>query len=307
MTPAPSPDRAESDTPKVAFVGVGVMGEPMCRNLAARGRYRVWAVDRDAAPLERLAAHGVGQALLGDAVAGAAFVLCSLPGGPEVEAVAAEALPLMTAGSMFVDLSTSPVETTRSLASAAADRGIAWIDAPVARTRAAAEAGTLSIMAGGDDVHVRRVWPLFEAMASDITHCGPVGCGQIAKLMNNYVLFQNVVALAEAMTIAGRAGLPADRLLDVVSKGSGDSFALRNHATKAMLPDEFPERAFSADYAQKDLAYALHLAASVGVDTPGGHVAADLLKQTSEAGFGANYWPALIRVVRDCDTDEQPD
>jgi 3-hydroxyisobutyrate dehydrogenase-like beta-hydroxyacid dehydrogenase len=224
-------------------------------------------------------------------------VLLSLPGGPELAAVAGELLPALGSGSVVVDLTTAPVDLTRELAATAAQRGIGWVDAPVARTRAAAEAGTLAVMVGGDEDQIERVRPLLATFGTDISNCGPVGCGQIAKIMNNYVLFQNVVALGEAITIARRSGMDPARLLEVISTGSGDSFALRNHATKAMLPADFPLRAFSADYARKDLSYGLQLAAEAGVEVPGGELADRLLEAVSEAGHGAEYWPVLLKMI----------
>jgi len=114
-----------------------------------------------------------------------------------------------------------------------------------------------------------RVRPLISCFGSDITRCGPVGCGQVVKILNNMVLFETVVALAEAKAIGERAGVDAALLFDTLSKGSADSFALRNHGMKAMLPGDFPERAFSVRYARKDLLYALQLAEQTGIDARG--------------------------------------
>ena len=109
-------------------------------------------------------------------------------------------------GQTIVDLSTSPVDSTRALAAAFAERGAVFIDAPVARTRVAAEAGTLSVMVGADVAVFERIKPLLATFASDITLCGPVGCGQVVKILNNMVLFETVVALCEARAIGERAG-----------------------------------------------------------------------------------------------------
>jgi 3-hydroxyisobutyrate dehydrogenase len=141
------------------------------------------------------------------------------------------------------------------------------------------------------------VRPILECMASDITHCGDVGTGQVMKLMNNMVLVQNVVALAEALAIGTRAGIDGALLLDTLSKGSADSFALRNHGMKAMLPDEFPDDAFPTVYARKDLEYALELAADVHVAARGAELARTLLDETIAAGYEREYFPVLRRVV----------
>jgi 3-hydroxyisobutyrate dehydrogenase-like beta-hydroxyacid dehydrogenase len=167
----------------------------------------------------------------------------------------------------------------------------------VARTRHAAVEGTLSIMVGGTSDDVERIRPILECMASDITHCGDVGTGQVVKLMNNMVLIQNVVALAEALAIGTRAGVDGTLLFDTLSKGSADSFALRNHGMTAMLPDRFPDDAFPTTYAKKDMEYALEVAESVGLSARGAQLARDLLDETITAGYERDYFPVLSRVV----------
>ncbi len=194
-------------------------------------------------------------------------------------------------------MTTAPVGLTRELAAELEPRGIAWVDAPVARTRAAAEAGTLSIMVGGTDAQFRRVRHWLDHAASDVTHCGPLGCGQVAKILNNMVLFETVVALSEALALGRAAGMEGALLFDVLSNGSADSFALRNHGMKAMLPREFPEGAFPTDYALKDVSYALDLARDAGIAAPGAELAEERLKRAQAAGFGAEYFPALAKVV----------
>jgi len=287
-------------TGAVGFIGLGVMGEPMCRNLAEKCGRAVVAHDRRPEPLARLAAAGV--AALPD-VAGVAraaeTIFLSLPDGAAVDLVCRGADGLLAharAGQTIVDTSTAPVALARDLAGAFAGRGVVFLDAPVARTRAAAEAGTLSIMVGGAAGDLERIRPLLACMASEITHCGPVGAGQVVKILNNMVLFQTVVALAEAMAAAEGAGVDPAVLLDGLSKGSGDSFALRNHAMKAMLPGVFPERAFSTDYARKDLGYALELMAAAGIEAGGAANAAAVLEGSAKAGNAHLYFPALARL-----------
>jgi hypothetical protein len=187
----------------LGFVGLGVMGEPMCRNLAAKSGTPVVALDLDPAPIRRLAADGVRAAdSLASLARAADVVFLSLPGGAEVAAVGDALLPHLRTGSCLVDLSTAPVKLARDLAGACAARGIEFADAPVARTRAAAAQGTLSIMVGAPAATFARIRPLLACMGSDVSHCGGPGAGQLAKLMNNMVLAQNVVALAEALAVA---------------------------------------------------------------------------------------------------------
>ena len=171
------------------------------------------------------------------------------------------------------------------------------MDSPVARTRAAAEAGTLSVMVGAQPSVFDRIRPWLATFASDITLCGPVGCGQIVKILNNMVLFQTVMAISEAKLIGERAGVDPALLFDTLSKGSADSFALRNHGMKAVLPGEFPERAFSVSYARKDLAYALALAEGTGVDAKAARLVEDLFARAQAEGVTEKYFPVISTLI----------
>ena len=208
--------------PALGFIGLGVMGEPMCRNLAAKSGAPVTALDVNPEPLRRLAADGVRAAQSVDALAREAeVVFLSLPGGTEVAAVCDALLPSLRAGSCVVDLSTAPVRLARDLAGRLAARGVAFADAPVARTRAAAAQGTLSIMVGAPLATFERIRGLLACMGSDVSHCGGPGAGQLAKLMNNMVLAQNVVALAEALAVARAAGDRSDHAARRARQGIG--------------------------------------------------------------------------------------
>ena len=290
---------------QIGFIGLGVMGEPMCRNLAVKSGAPVLAHDREAAPMQRLAAHGVqARPSAHEVVVGSEVVFLSLPSGEAVHALAHSPEGLLRAvrpGQTIVDLSTSPVDSTRALAAAFAERGAVFIDAPVARTRAAAEAGTLSVMVGAEPAVFERVKPLLATFASDITLCGPVGCGQVVKILNNMVLFETVVALCEARAIGERAGVDAALLFDTLSKGSADSFALRHHGMKSVLPGDYPERAFSVKYAHKDLLYALRLARETGVDARGARTVDGWYEQAITAGYGDHYHPVISRLIGGAD------
>ena len=282
----------------LGFIGLGVMGEPMCRNLAAKSGRHVAAFDLRPEPLQRLVALGVTAAADATAAAvGAEAVFLSLPGGDELAVVGEALLAVMRPGQTLVDLTTAPVGLTRQLAARFATRGIDYADAPVARTRAAAEAGTLSVTVGAEPAVFQRIQPLLRCFASEVTHCGPAGCGQVVKILNNMVIFETGVALAEAMAIGRLAGVEPKLLFEAFSKGSADSFALRNHGMKAMLPGEFPERAFSARYALKDLSYALALAGEAGIEAKGARLAEVALRAAIAAGHGENYWPVISRVI----------
>lgn len=285
----------------IGFIGLGVMGEPMCRNLARKSGRPVIGFDRADAPLERLAAFGVTRALsLAELAQACDVIFMALPSGAHVETVTLGEnglLPHARAGTILVDLGTSPVELTRAIAATFAEKGVLYADAPIARTRQAAEEGTLSIMVGADEAVYAQIHPLLSTFASDITHCGPVGAGQIVKILNNMVLVETVVALSEAIATARRAGLDGKLLFETLMKGSADSFALRNHGLKAIVPDTFPERAFSTSYARKDISYALSLAGSLGLRLEGAELADKLLERTQEAGMADLYWPAVSRII----------
>ncbi|KAB2919861.1 MAG: NAD(P)-dependent oxidoreductase [Hyphomicrobiaceae bacterium] len=286
---------------KIGFVGVGVMGEPMCRNLALKSGLPVLALDRNPAPLARLRPHGVAAATgLAELAQDCELIFLALPSGKHVESICLgeEGLcALARRGQIVVDLGTSPVALARRLAELLRDKGGHFADAPIARTRQAAEDGTLSIMVGADELTFEAVRPLLACFASDITHCGPAGAGQIVKILNNMVLIQTVVALSEAIAVARRSGLDGRMLFETLAKGSADSFALRNHGMKAILPGSFPEQAFSAEYALKDLGYALDLAREAGLDLAGAAVGRSRLEEAIEAGHGKQYWPVICKVI----------
>ena len=285
----------------IGFIGLGVMGEPICRNLSRKGDVDVLGFDLDRAPLERLQDDGVIAANSVREIAERCdVVFLSLPGVAEVKNVCvgpASLLLHMRSGSYVIDLSTTTVALARDINSRFAARGIHFLDAPVARTRAAAEKGTLSVMVGGTEAVFKRMKPVLVHIASDITHCGAPGAGQAMKLINNMVLFQNVVALAEALSLARKAGLSGTKVFEALSKGSADSFALRNHGMKAMLADKFPERAYSVDYALKDLEYLLEFAAQAHAELSGARNARAALERAAAAGHRDQYFPVLAKTI----------
>lgn len=288
------------------------MGEPMCRNLVAgRGSTIEQVVVHDVRPEPVAGLVEVG-AVDGGSVAAVVervdVVLLSLPGGPELESVVAGpdgVLSVLAADQLVVDHTTAPVALTRRLAGRCRERRAGWCDAPIARTRQAAIDGTLSIMVGGDPDDVERVRPVLATMAGDVTRCGGVGSGQVTKLLNNMMLFQNVRAVAEAHAIAtgldrlhgDDLGLDVETVFEVIAGASGGSFALANHGRKAILPGDYPLRAFSTTYAAKDLAYALELAAETGVDAVGAETVGELLAATADAGLADRYFPVLRRLL----------
>jgi 3-hydroxyisobutyrate dehydrogenase-like beta-hydroxyacid dehydrogenase len=282
------------------FIGLGVMGEPMCRHLVQKTKQKVLIHDINAEPVARLVQVGATDAGAISAVAKADIVFISMPSGEHLKRICempGGLLESARAGQTIVDLSTSPLKLTRELAGKFAAKGADYADAPVARTRAAAEAGTLAISVGATPDVFRRIEPLLRTFASDVTHCGDVGTGQIVKILNNMVVVGTVTALCEAAAIANAAGMSTQTLFDALSKGSADSFALRNHGYKAVAAQEFPERVFSTDYMHKDVSYALDMAKDAGIEAREAALGARLLTEASQAGYGANYWPVIVKVI----------
>ena len=284
----------------IGFIGLGVMGEPICRNLVKKSGAAMIAFDLAPAPLARLREEGAAAAAsVAEVVGRSDIVFLCLPSAKHVRSVfeGDGILKNIRAGQVIVDLGTSAVNQTRDFAKQLQAGGASWADAPIARTRQAAQDGTLSVMVGASPELYVAIEPLIRCFATDVTHCGDVGAGQVTKILNNMVLFQTVNALAEAVAVARRSGVDPALLLDTLSKGSADSFALRNHGIKAIVPGNFPERAFSTEYALKDLSYALLMADEAGLEVAGARLAMKRFEESVAAGNAEKYHPAVRDVI----------
>ncbi len=287
---------------KLGFIGLGVMGGRMCRNLATKSGKPVVAFDIDKAKVEALAPHGVSPAAsVGDVVCNADMVFMCVPGEPQVrEAAFGEdgIVANIKPGQTIVDMTTATVEINREVAAALADKGADFADAPVARGVPAAENGTLAITVGAAEDVFERIKPYLACMGTEISHCGGVGNGQVLKLMNNMLIFQNVTALSEAMAIATRAGVDRAKVFEILSKGSADSYCMRKHGTH-MTTGEYPDDQFPVVYSLKDIGYALALAETVGVDAPSAKLAQSRLLEAKDKGYGHLYSPVIYRLFED--------
>ena len=290
-----------SDIASVGFIGLGVMGEAMCRNLVKKCGKPVVGFDLRPEPLAALKEDGVEIASsIADLVGRVDLVLMCMPGEPEVRAVCFGKDGVVEAareGQIVVDMSTVTPSMGREVAAALAEKSVDFADAPIARSRFAALDGTLSITVGGDEAVLERIRPFLDCMGTDITHCGGVGTGQVMKLMNNMLVFEHLNALAEAVTIGKRAGIEPKLMIETLAKGSADSFVCRNHGIKSMAIDDHPENAFPVTYGIKDMSYALKLAEETGVEARGAEVAIERLKEAAEAGYGANYGTVIQRII----------
>jgi 3-hydroxyisobutyrate dehydrogenase-like beta-hydroxyacid dehydrogenase len=292
----------------IGFIGLGVMGEPMCHNLHKKSGRAVIAYDIDPAPLERAREAKLAVAdSLEDIAKNCGTIFISMPSGVQLAEVCAGLKPHMKSGQTIVDTTTAPVALTKELAGEFEALGIDYADAPVARTRQAARDGTLAVMVGAQEEVFARIQPLIACYGNDITHCGPVGSGQVVKILNNMIVAETVNAVAEALTIGRRAGLDGALLLETLSKGSADSFVLRNHGLKAMLPGIFPLRAFSVNYMIKDIKYALDLAEETGVEVKAARTTNEILEEAAKGPLAAAYFPALLAVIDPTIEAQTPD
>jgi 3-hydroxyisobutyrate dehydrogenase-like beta-hydroxyacid dehydrogenase len=286
--------------PILGFVGVGVMGEGMCRNLLQKCGLPVHVADVQAGNVARLAAQGAVASSVRALRETAHTVFLSLPSIDQVEEVCLGADPLVAPGGSVktvVDMSTSDVPRTRALAGRLAALGVRFLDAPVARSREAANNGTLLITVGGPADLFESVAPWLRCMGSDVIHCGGVGAGQVVKIMNNMVLLSTVNALAEAMAIAEAAGVDKALLASVLRLGSADSFALKLTGER-LATDVFPEKLFPTAYALKDLKLALGLAQASGITATVAQATATLLDAACARGYAMNYYPVIYRLLR---------
>ena len=276
---------------KVAFLGLGVMGAPMARHLAAAG-HEVTVYNRTAAKAEAwVAANGHGSAPT-PAVAAerAELVLMCVGNDDDVRSVVfgeTGALATMTAGSVLVDHTTASAELARELAAAAAERGVGFVDAPVSGGQAGAENGQLTVMCGADDEAVfARTQAVVAAYAKKCERLGPAGAGQLTKMVNQICIAGIVQGLAEAVNFADRAGLDVEQVVDVIGKGAAQSWQLDNRA-RTMARGEF-DFGFAVEWMRKDLGICLAEARRIDAALP---VAAlvDQLYQRVEARGGSRW------------------
>ena len=192
----------------IGFIGLGVMGEPICRNLVKKSGAPVIAFDLSPEPLERLREQGaVIAGSVAEVVGQSDIVFLCLPSARHVRRVfeGDGILKNIRKGQVVVDLGTSSINQTRDFAGQLQAKGAVWADAPIARTRQAAQDGTLSVMVGAKPELFAAIEPLIRCFATDVTRCGDVGAGQVTSILNNMVLFETVNALAEAVSVPNAA------------------------------------------------------------------------------------------------------
>lgn len=286
----------------LGFIGLGVMGARMCRNLAEKSNKTVIAFDIDQSKSAALAEVGVKPAASVAAVAEAAdMIFICVPGEPQSRKVAFDPGGLVEncrKGQTVVDMTTATVAINREVGVALAEKGIDFADAPVARGVPAAQNGTLAITVGSSEEVFARIQPYLACMGSEISHCGEIGTGQVLKLMNNMLVFLNVSAISEAMAIATRAGVEREKLFEILSKGSADSFVMRKHGTHITNGD-YPDDQFPITYSIKDMGYALAMAEEYGVDAAGAKLVQERFHKAVDKGLGKLYSPAIYKLFEE--------
>jgi 3-hydroxyisobutyrate dehydrogenase-like beta-hydroxyacid dehydrogenase len=285
----------------LGFIGLGVMGEPMCSNLAKQSGLPVFGFDRRAEPLARLQQAGVSACRSIEEIATrCALCFLCLASDKQVAEVCFGEGQLACAGSqtkVIVDCGTTSVAFTREAAARCAELGITWIDAPIARGREGARNGTLSFMVGTERSVFDEVAILLSSMGTDVIFCGSTGSGQVVKILNNKVVLQTVHALAEALAIGRAAGVDGAVLFDALAKGSADCKALHAQGIDSLLPGHFPLDTFPTLYARKDIGHALDLAQAFGIDAGLAAATRALLDRTIDAGYEREYYPIFVRML----------
>lgn len=283
---------------KVGFIGLGVMGAPMARNLVAAG-YEVTGYDVVPAGVEELQEAGGRKATsIAEALSGAEIAITMLPDSPQVEEVAFSPGGLLesaASGIVYVDHSTIAPETSKKVASAARERGLRPIDAPVSGGEAGAKEGSLSIMVGGKAADVAAARPLLEVVGTTVVHVGGDGAGQTVKAANQLVVAVVIEAVAEAMVLLEACGVEVAPALEVLAGGLAGNKILERKRASMVAHDFHP--GFRVDLHHKDLGIMLQTAREVGVALPLGGLVAELMASLRARGGGSLDHSALLLLV----------
>ena len=286
----------------IGFIGLGVMGNSMCKNLLQNKNWSIMVNDINKNKEEDLYNHGAIIASdIEDLFDKSDVIITCLPGGSFVYEMyfgKQNIISFIKRNKYIIDMSTSQPDLMVKLNVEIKKKNSFFADAPIGKTRQAAIDGTLAIMVGSDLDTFKHLLPIFNLMGEDIMHCGDVGSGQLTKIMNNMILFETVVALSEAANIAEKYGMNVSKLFNNITKCSGDSVALKNHGLKSIAKNNFPTPAFSSEYALKDLSYALELGNKLKIKLPGAETAKKLLQTSIEQGDKDLYFPVIKKYFK---------
>lgn len=283
---------------RIGFIGLGIMGRGMARNLLQAG-FDVTVWNRTAArmqPLLDAGARGAGSPAAVARQSDVVFICVS--DTPDVRQVVAGEDGIIhgaAAGTLVVDMSTISPQATRELAGQLQAGGVHMLDAPVSGGSEGAERGTLSIMVGGDAEQVARAMPYFQAMGRTITHVGGCGAGQTVKLVNQILVVVNMLAVSEALVFAQAGGLDLERTLDAVAGGAAGSWMLSNRGPQVIERDWRP--GFTIDLQQKDLRLVLEAADQFGAPLVGTGLVFQLYRTLQAHGLGSEGNHALVKAI----------
>ncbi len=287
---------------QLGFIGLGAMGLPMTRHLLEAG-HQVTVASRSPGPIEHAVSLGAVDGRSPSGVAGAAeIVFLCVPSSPQVVEVVAAMFPLLGAGKVVVDCSTIDPEVAREQHALVTGTGAGFLDAPLSGGTIGAEAGTLTLMVGGEEATLDRVRPAMDAFAARIVHVGGPGMGQVVKLCNNLIYAAQMQATAEATAMAVKSGVDLAKLYDVLVHATADCVAVRTRLPVAGVVPASPASngwlpGFMTDLMAKDLDLALAYGARTGVPLASTAAVRQTLTAASAAGYGREDFSALAKVV----------
>ena len=283
---------------RIGFVGLGIMGRPMARNLIKAG-FQLTVHNRSRPGVDELVGTGAKEAGSPAEVAAASEVtITMLPDTPDVEAVALGPQGVLAGaqrGSYYVDMSTIAPSASRTIAEVGRERGVQCLDAPVSGSDIAAQQGTLSIMVGGERAAFDALQPVFGAMGAKIVYCGPSGMGETVKLCNQVAGMGTLMAVCEALMLGAKAGADLNAVIEALSAGAARSWMIENLGPKIVQRDYAP--GFMVRLAQKDLRLAQGLAQEVGSPLAGVGLAQQLYRSVETFGGGDHGIQAMATAL----------
>lgn len=285
-------------TERIGFIGLGIMGKSMARNLLNAG-FPVTVWNRTASKIEELAADGAEAASSPADVAGKSdIIITCVSDTPDVEQVILGEIGVIQgakAGSLVIDMSTISPQATREIAAKLQEKDIHMLDAPMSGGSEGAAKGTLSIMVGGEAADVERAMPAFQAMGKTITHVGALGDGQLVKLVNQALVVINMLAAGEALLLAKAGGVDLEKALNAVAGGAAGSWMLSNRGPQVIKRDWRP--GFTIDLQQKDLRLVLEAGDQLGVPLLGTSLVFNLYRTLQQRGLGSEGNHALVKAL----------
>ena len=284
--------------PRIGFVGVGLMGHGIARNLVAKGFPVTLRLHRNRKAAEDLLAAGAREArTYAELARDCDIVMLCVTGAPQVEEVILGPDGVASGareGLIVIDTSTSEPAMTTRMRDALADQRVRFVDAPLARTPVEAEQGRLNIMVGADEATFEELKPVFAAFCENIIHAGPPGHGIILKLINNFLAQAICTAAAEACAAAAKSGLSLARLHQVISAGAVNSGLFQMLVGKMLESGDLSGLKFTLSNAAKDLRYYTHFTESMMIPSIVGEAVHQSLVTANALGFGDKYVPSLI-------------